>query len=386
MLMDRSRQAIGLALLLSFALLTGDGLAQQSGYPQAGSPGYPAAQQPFQPTQGQQPAQGGPYGAAQPRPYAPPGAAQPGASGSYSPATSPRPAAAQPVEPGQPYGRQVIAPPNRPTQPANPTAPNASAGGRPAQPAAVHTGPLTEADIQRMTTVRPGEHPLMPALRWARSQQPRIAAIPDYTAVLVKRERVDGELGEQQYLYLKVRHEPFSVYLSFLGPEDVKGQEVIYIEGRNNGEMWAHGTGMKKALGTLSLNPTGMVAMQGQRYPITEIGLLNLVTRLAQVAENDSEYGECSVQFYKNATLGDRPCVCMQVVHPVPRREFRFHLARIYVDRQLNLPIRYESYGWPTKQGEAPPLLEQYTYTNLKLNAGLTDADFDTRNPNYQFP
>jgi len=110
------------------------------------------------------------------------------------------------------------------------------------------------------------------------------------------------------------------------------------------------------------------------------------VTRLGQVAQHDAQYGECNVQFCKNGTLGDRPCVCIQVVHPIPRREFRFHLARIYVDRELNLPIRYESYGWPEKANEAPPLLEQYTYTNLKFNAGLTDADFDTRNPNYQFP
>jgi hypothetical protein len=29
--------------------------------------------------------------------------------------------------------------------------------------------------------------------------------------------------------------------------------------------------------------------------------------------------------------------------------------------------------------------LEEYTYLNLKLNAGLVDADFDHTNPNYKF-
>ena len=75
----------------------------------------------------------------------------------------------------------------------------------------------------------------------------------------------------------------------------------------------------------------------------------------------------------------------LQVVHPVPRKEFRFHLARIYVDRELNLPIRYESYGWPQRQGEKPPLLEEYTYLNLKLNNGFTDRDFDKSNASYNF-
>ena len=38
-------------------------------------------------------------------------------------------------------------------------------------------------------------------------------------------------------------------------------------------------------------------------------------------------------------------------------------------------------YDWSGK----PQLLEEYTYLNLKLNNGFTDADFDVRNPNYQF-
>ncbi len=29
--------------------------------------------------------------------------------------------------------------------------------------------------------------------------------------------------------------------------------------------------------------------------------------------------------------------------------------------------------------------MEEYTYLNLKLNNGFTDADFDIKNPNYKF-
>ena len=31
------------------------------------------------------------------------------------------------------------------------------------------------------------------------------------------------------------------------------------------------------------------------------------------------------------------------------------------------------------------PVIEQYTYLNVKLNVGLADADFDSENPNYNF-
>ena len=29
--------------------------------------------------------------------------------------------------------------------------------------------------------------------------------------------------------------------------------------------------------------------------------------------------------------------------------------------------------------------MEEYTYLNLKLNNGFTDADFDVKNPSYKF-
>jgi hypothetical protein len=69
----------------------------------------------------------------------------------------------------------------------------------------------------------------------------------------------------------------------------------------------------------------------------------------------------------------------------VPRRNFLFNVARIYIDDQLEVPIRYEAYDWPAQAGGAPVLLEEYTYMNLQLNSGLTDADFNVHNPAYTF-
>ena len=239
------------------------------------------------------------------------------------------------------------------------------------------------------TQLRPGdpnEHPLMPALRWAREGLVGIEKIQDYTATLIKRERIGNALGEDQYIALKVRHKPFSVYLNFLAPSAVKGQECIYIEGANNGKMWAHGTGIKKRMfGTVSLDPDGNMAMQGQRYPLTQIGILNLTRRLIEVAAEDVKYGECEVKYFKGAKINDRDCTCAQVVHPVPRKNFLFNVARIFVDDNLNVPVRYEAYDWPKVAGGAPELIEEYTYLNMKLNVGLTDFDFDIDNPAYQF-
>jgi len=234
---------------------------------------------------------------------------------------------------------------------------------------------------------RPGDHPLVQAVEWAKIGLQRIEQIQDYSATVAKRERIGGTLRNYEYYFIKVRHKPFSVYLYFLSPENLRGQEVIYVDGKNNGKMWAHTVGIRGSLiGTVSLSPTGVIAMKDQRYPMTEIGIKNLIRRLIEVGQQDMKYGECEVRFFRGAKINDRTCTCLQVVHPVPRRNFLFHIARIFVDDELNIPIRYEAHGWPTEPGGPPVLLEEYTYLNIKLNNGFTDLDFDPKNPNYAFP
>ncbi|MEI8072309.1 MAG: DUF1571 domain-containing protein [Planctomycetota bacterium] len=232
-----------------------------------------------------------------------------------------------------------------------------------------------------------GVHPLQQAIDVAEKGLGAIRAnIQDYSCTVVKRERIDGKLGEHEYMFTKIRQQPFSVYLYFLGPDSVKGQEVIYVNGGNEGNMLAHaGSGVRAMVGMVSLKPQSMLAMQGNRYPITELGVENLTRRLLEVAVHDSQFGECDVNFYPNAKVNGRVCTCIQVTHPVPRRNFRFHLARVFIDDELSVPIRYESYDWPKEPGGQPLLMEEYTYMNMKTNNGFTDADFDPRNTSYKF-
>ena len=71
------------------------------------------------------------------------------------------------------------------------------------------------------------------------------------------------------------------------------------------------------------------------------------------------------------------------VTHQNPHAEIDFYQTRICFDRQTLLPIHSERYAWPAEAGEAPPLIEEYSYTNVRTNVGLTDADFDP--PQYGF-
>jgi hypothetical protein len=266
--------------------------------------------------------------------------------------------------------------------PRNEVAPNAA--GRPAASPAASPAAANPAVQQQAA---PAGHPLEPVLKLAYDGLAHMDKdIADYSCTIVKRERIDGKLGEYQYMAAKVRNKPFSVYMYFIGPDSVKGREAIYVAGANDGKLIGHDSGFKgRLLKRVYLDPTSNLAMSGQRYPITKIGLRNLTTELIEVGEHDKKYGECEVKFFKGAKVQDRTCTCVQVVHPTPRKNFRFHLARVYIDDELQIPIRYESYDWPQKEGDKPVLLEEYTYMKLKLNVGLKDADFDPDNPNYNF-
>lgn len=230
------------------------------------------------------------------------------------------------------------------------------------------------------------QHPLIPVIRWAEKERPNVVAIQDYTATMQKQESINGTVMEAQVMEVKVRHQPFSVYIKFLLPRKKNGQQAIYVKGQNDNKLIAHGVGAQKLFGTQKLDPEGFLAMQDNKYPITEMGILNLIDKLLEVGYRDSKVGECTVTYTPDVKLSGRECTLIQVIHPVPRPHFMFNVARIFVDKEFNLPVRYESYEWPRKESEGPRLLEAYTYANLKINPGLTDADFDPANPAYNFP
>jgi hypothetical protein len=241
----------------------------------------------------------------------------------------------------------------------------------------------------------PREHPLAPVVKMAKEGLEDFQKVKDYSATMVKRERVNGKLLPHEYMFVKIRHEqregdrvvvPFAVYMYFLGPDSVKGREVIWIKGQNGNKLIGHETGPIMGLVTAFLDPESDLAMRNNRYPITDVGIMNLVEKLVEVGERDMDYAECEVKWFDGAKINGRECKCVQIIHPVPRRNFRFHKVQIFIDKELWLPVRYASWDWPSQSGGKPPLLEEYTYLNIKLNNGFTDADFDWKNPNYAFP
>ena len=226
------------------------------------------------------------------------------------------------------------------------------------------------------------EHPLTPVVRYAKLCLEKVEALPGYEATFYKREVV-GRSTITQRMRLKIRHKPFSVYLYFEEPS--AGREVIYVEGKNNGKLIAHEAGLLSIAGVMELSPTDALVMKENRYPITKAGIANTLRIMITEWEKEMKYGETEVKTFNNAKLGNLKCRVIETSHPRPRRQFNNHKIRLWVDASSGFPVRMQKYGFPRKAGEPAPIIEEYTFMNLKTDVRLSDADFDRNNSKYSF-
>jgi hypothetical protein len=234
-------------------------------------------------------------------------------------------------------------------------------------------------------------HPLSWTVRYAKSHSDYIRqTVRDYSCRLIKRERIDGELQEHHFARIIVRCEqlrdgvvtqPMSVFMQFLAPADVRDRRVLYIEGKNSGKVLVRKGGSALKYLRLRIDPHGTAARRESNYPITDVGFDKIIDRLVQRVEDNIRHdpmaSNTQVSHFRNAKVNNRNCTHIRVVHPKKGNGIDFHSASLYVDDELHVPIRLVVHGWPAREGEPPLLMEEYTYIDLRLNVGLTDADFN---------
>jgi hypothetical protein len=226
------------------------------------------------------------------------------------------------------------------------------------------------------------EHPLMPAIKLARASRKALEEVKDYEATFIKREQINGQLLTQT-MQLKVREEPYSVYLKYQDPSP--GREILFVKGQNQNMLLAHEASGLKSLLTVNLAMDDPRVKAENRHAIVDLGMRRMVEMTIKQWEEEAKYGEVDVRYYPDAKIGGVLCPAIECSHPRPRRQFPFHVTRLYLDSASNLPVRIENYGFPTQAGQDPPLVEEYTYVKIKTNVGFKNADFARENPSYKF-
>ena len=135
--------------------------------------------------------------------------------------------------------------------------------------------------------------------------------------------------------------------------------------------------GFKRMLGKMNLDPNGALAMKGQKHPITAVGIRNLTAKLIKMWEAETKFAECEVTIERQHKDQRPPRRWCRSSTRSPRQDFKFHVARLFFDNELQ-----DSRSTSTrtsgrrKQAAKPPLEESYTYQNLKLNNNFTAPRF----------
>jgi hypothetical protein len=205
----------------------------------------------------------------------------------------------------------------------------------------------------------------------------RFENVRDYQCRLIKRENVNGTLLPESAFTMKVRNKPFSIYLHCESPDDDKGLEVCYVEGRNQGMMRVRPASMMGILGFWSVDVHDARAFEKNRHCITEAGLGNLLDSTARYWAMERRLNKTVVRI-TNEEIDGRACTRIETVHP-DRDAGSFYGYRcvLWLDKTTHLPAGAETYDWPRRgAAEDGELLESYRFRDLRTNIGLGKGSF----------
>lgn len=192
--------------------------------------------------------------------------------------------------------------------------------------------------------------------------------INDYTAILLKQERIRGILHREEHIVFKFQ-KPFRVYMQWLkGPGE--GREILYVPEENEGKMVIKPHGLiSLVIPILYIEPDNSLVKSKSRHTVKEAGLGIAIKNLIDQYDLADKKGDLKIE-----VKGEE----IKAFFPEGKG---YYAGRIitFIDQELNLPTRISIYDWKDN------LLETASYTQLKLNVGLIADDFNPRNPNYGF-
>jgi hypothetical protein len=255
----------------------------------------------------------------------------------------------------------------------------------------VVVSPISSGDSRSEHLGRTAEQTLRLKVELLELGRTFLQTIPGYTAQLRKQEVVHGKLLDEQTIFLKCRHQPFSVYLLWLTGD--AGQEVLYVEGANNGKLLAHDGGWKSRLPAFSLSPECALALHDSRYPVTAAGLLGLMEIMEEIHRHDldnSTFASCHLN--TECDFNGRACFEFTTRYKNHAVSPRYRKSITRIDREWNVPLDTQHFEWPKdrcavseSEVDELTLVESYQFTEVDFDYEPHELDFDRSNPEYRF-
>lgn len=213
--------------------------------------------------------------------------------------------------------------------------------------------------------------------------------VDGYTFTMSRQERVGGDLLDPQVMNVKLRHEPFSIYMKWVVGDP--GRQVLYVEGANDNKLMVQPGGIKGRLtGTLSFAIDDPMVMAECRHPINQAGLMNLASKVVAGQKRELLSGGSGYrcELYDDQTFAERPCYLFVIEYKSKQYSELYRKSMMYVDKELCLPTCIRNFTWGTDVDPArideETLVEAYAYTDIQTSTQLAEEDFSKQNRSYR--
>ncbi|MCF7956211.1 MAG: DUF1571 domain-containing protein [Phycisphaerae bacterium] len=191
--------------------------------------------------------------------------------------------------------------------------------------------------------------------------------IKDYTAVLHKQERIDGKLIKPQEIAFWFRDEPYSLLMKW-EKNAVTIDKLLYVEGKENNNMYVHPTGVFAWIKSVKRKPKCEEALKGSLKTADEFGFYRNMIYLHKVFTEAQSCRSMKSRYLGKGNVYGRETVAMEATFQGHNCIYRKII--IHFDTKHILPLALVFYDRSGK------LYGSYAFSDLKLNTGITEETF----------
>lgn len=207
------------------------------------------------------------------------------------------------------------------------------------------------------------------------------ALIRDYACTFTKQERIDDKLRDAEEIDVLFRVQPHSVYMKWVKNED-QARRVLFVDsptnvdkkGRKLAKVEPAGALIRLVVSEIDMPINGDRAKAASRRTIDEFGFrstLDLLEKYNRVAEAN---GVLDYRYDGDGVIDGRPTFIFirKLPHVVGKDTYPDARMVLHLDQEWLLPTALYSYA----DVDGKVLLGSYVFSKVRVNPGLTDADF----------
>lgn len=191
--------------------------------------------------------------------------------------------------------------------------------------------------------------------------------IKDYTAILHKQERIAGKLIKPQEIAFWFRDKPYSLLMKW-EKNAVTIDKLLYVEGKENGNMYVHPTGPWAWIKSVKRKPKCKEALKGSLKTADEFGFYRNMLYLHKVLTKAQSSRSMTSRYLGTSNVYGRETVAMEATFTSDKCEYQKII--MHFDTKHILPLALAFYD---RNGN---LHSSYAFSNLKFNTGITEETF----------